>query len=103
MPSNRRFFVYVMSNASRILYVGVTSGLATRMSDHKQKTHKTSFTARYNVTQLVYFEEYSQARDAIAREKQLKAGSRKRKVALITDNNPGWRDLSEDPGFFLMY
>jgi len=86
---------YIMTNKSnRVLYVGVTSDLQGRVFDHKNKTFK-GFTATYECNKLVYYEEYQWIQDAIAREKQLKAGSRKKKVDLIIAENPLWKDLSE--------
>ncbi|HEX8904921.1 MAG TPA: GIY-YIG nuclease family protein [Longimicrobiaceae bacterium] len=99
MSSSNRFFVYVMSNVSRTLYIGVTNDLVRRVFEHKQKT-KPGFTAKYNVTQLVYFEEAAHPQVAIAREKQLKGWRRSRKIELISAANPTWRDLAEDEGFF---
>jgi putative endonuclease len=75
--------------------VGVTSNLPKRMEEHKTGKYKTSFTHRYNVTELVYFEEFSNIVAAIAREKQIKAGSRQKKLDLINGFNPEWKDLSE--------
>ena len=66
------------------------------MEQHKTGKYKTSFTHRYNVTILVYFEESSSIVDAIAREKQIKAGSRQKKLDLINGLNPEWKDLSEE-------
>jgi len=89
------YAVYIMTNKSnRVLYVGVTSDLQGRVFDHKNKTFK-GFTATYECNKLVYYEEYQWIQDAIAREKQLKAGSRKKKVDLIIAENPLWKDLSE--------
>ena len=89
------YAVYIMTNKSNsVLYIGVTSDLQGRVCDHKQKTYK-GFTATYGCNKLVYYEEYQWIQDAIAREKQLKAGSRKKKVDLIIAENPLWNDLSE--------
>ena len=77
-----------------MLYIGVTSDLLKRVYQHKTKAYK-GFTAKYNCDELVYFEEYSDINQAIAREKQLKSGNRKRKEDLINSNNPDWNDLSE--------
>jgi putative endonuclease len=74
--------------------VGVTSDLRNRVYQHKTKEYK-GFTSKYNVDWLVYYEEYNQIQDAIEREKQLKAGSREKKVNLINSMNPEWRDLYE--------
>lgn len=99
MASNDRYWVYVMSNASRTLYVGMTNDLVRRVWEHRQKSTP-GFTATYNVTQLVYFEEAVHPQVAIAREKQLKGWRRSRKIELVSAANPNWRDLAEDEGFF---
>ena len=92
----REFFVYILTNKSEtVLYTGFTGRLADRIGDHKEKTIP-GFTKRYNVTKLVYFESFPDAGSAIAREKQIKAGSRQKKIDLINDMNPEWRDLFED-------
>jgi putative endonuclease len=92
MPK-RHFYVYMMSNQARTLYVGVTNDLAGRVQQHKDGTGS-KFTSRYALTNLVYFEETSDVRAAIAREKQLKSWLRSRKVALVLSVNPEWDDLS---------
>ncbi len=91
----RSFFVYIMSSRYGVLYTGVTNDIDRRVYEHKTK-ESPGFTRRYNVTRLVYFEEYSSTSDAIAREKQIKGWSRKKKLDLIRSENPTWRDLSED-------
>ena len=89
--------MYIVANQRRTtLYVGVTSNLPRRIRQHKTKFYPRSFTARYNCDQLVYHEALPTIVEAIAREKQLKAGSRKKKLALIRRLNPTWRDLYED-------
>ncbi len=75
-----------------VLYTGVTSDLPRRVWQHKNRVMK-GFTARYNLTRLVYFELFEDMYEAISREKQIKAGSRKLKIRLIERNNPEWRDL----------
>ena len=86
-------YVYIMTNAhNRVLYTGVTSDLARRAYEHKQG-RGSEFTSRYNVNKLVYYEVYSDAYSAISREKQIKAGPRRKKVELIDRANPEWRDL----------
>jgi len=86
--------VYIMTNKyNRVLYTGVTSNLLSRIYEHKNKT-KNGFTSRYNVDILVYFENYLAIEEAIAREKQIKAGSRKKKIELIESINSEWKDLS---------
>jgi len=93
----KKGYVYILtSNSHSVLYTGVTSNLQKRIQEHKSGKHETSFSHRYNVTKLVYFEEFSSIVDAIAREKQIKAGSRQKKLDLINGLNPEWRDLSED-------
>ncbi len=87
------YYVYIMSNWSRTLYIGVTSDLMGRVYQHKMKMVP-GFTAKYNVTDLVYFETTGEVMSAITREKQLKGWLRKKKVDLIESVNPEWRDLS---------
>ena len=88
------YYVYIVTNKTNsVLYVGVTNNLQGRVYDHKNKTFK-GFTAKYECNKLVYYEEYQWIQDAIAREKQLKAGSRQKKIDLIISRNPAWNDLS---------
>lgn len=94
-----QYFVYLMSNASRTLYTGVTNDIIRRVWEHKNKVTE-GFTSQYHVTQLVHFEAFPSPRDAIAREKQIKGWRRSRKIALVSEANPEWRDLSEEEGFF---
>lgn len=90
-------WVYIMTNKrDGVLYVGVTSDLIGRVYQHKTKFHPKGFTAQYNLDKLVYHEFLSTIVEAIAREKQLKAGSRARKVKLIEGMNPEWRDLYDE-------
>ena len=77
------------------LYTGVTSNLKQRVYEHKTKVHEESFTAKYSVDKLGYYEEYVLIKDAIAREKQIKAGSRAKKLQLIESINPNWEDVYE--------
>jgi len=92
MP-RRQYYIYIVTNKYRnVLYTGVTNSLVRRISEHKNKRNK-GFTYRYNVDILVYFETFDRIRDAIAREKQIKAGSRRRKVKLINSMNLDWTDL----------
>lgn len=87
-------FVYIITNAHHTtLYVGVTSNLFNRINQHRDKHFPKSFSARYNLNKLVYYETFDSIVDAIAREKQLKAGSRKKKEALVNKLNPAWSDL----------
>jgi putative endonuclease len=89
----RQYFVYILTNRHHtVLYTGVTGTLVQRIFEHRSKTAP-RFTSRYNVDKLVFYEEAANASTAIAREKQIKAGSRAKKVALIATMNPEWRDL----------
>jgi len=89
-----QYFVYILTNKSnRVLYIGVTNNLERRMYEHKNKMIN-GFTKRYNLTKLVYFEETSDVRSAIEREKKLKNWHRDWKIKLVDDFNPGWKDLS---------
>jgi putative endonuclease len=89
--------VYIMTNRHRtVLYIGVTSDLAQRLARHRAGIHPSSFTKRYNVDRLVYFETGSDIKAAIAREKQLKGWTRAKKVSLIETANPDWNDLGAE-------
>jgi putative endonuclease len=89
----KSYFVYILTNRwNTVIYTGITSDLVKRILDHKSKT-VLGFSRKYNLSKLVYYEIYASAIDAIAREKQIKAGSRKKKIALIEMMNPEWRDL----------
>ena len=91
-----RYFVYILTNdRPTVLYTGVANDLVRRVGEHRTNAFR-GFTSRYNVAKLVYYEETSDVTAAIAREKQIKAGSRRRKIALINDMNPEWRDLFDD-------
>jgi putative endonuclease len=98
----KQYFVYIMSNKSGRLYVGITSKLFGRVFDHKNKIIP-GFTSRYKFDILVYYEEYSQVMSAIAREKEIKGWRREKKLKLILADNPDWADLSaeweEDPSW----
>jgi len=91
----KQYYVYIMTNKSRTLYTGVTNDLQRRVYEHKQK-RVPGFTNKYNITRLIYFEETSDVRAAIAREKQIKGWLRAKKIALIESVNPRWEDLSAD-------
>ncbi len=93
--AQRSYYVYILSNIHRTLYTGVTSDPRRRIYEHK--SHQVpGFTARYGIDRLVIIEEAPTALEAIAREKQIKAWSRAKKVALIESTNPRWEDLSAD-------
>lgn len=87
------FHVYILSGKSAVLYTGVTSNLTRRVAQHKQKQFP-GFTQKYNITNLVWFEVHGTAASAIGREKQIKAWTRAKRVALIEAMNPTWKDLS---------
>ncbi|GGZ75800.1 GIY-YIG nuclease family protein [Algibacter mikhailovii] len=91
---NKSYLYFMTNKNNTVIYIGVTSDLVKRVYQHKTKTYK-GFTAKYNCDKLIYFEEFSDINRAIAREKQLKSGNRKRKEDLINSNNPDWSDLSE--------
>ncbi len=88
----RRFYVYMMTNHSRTLYVGITNDLGRRVAQHADGAGGV-FTSKYHINQLVYYEEFQRARDAIEREKQIKGYRREKKIALIESVNPHWDDL----------
>ena len=89
---SRCYYVYIMTNPSRTLYVGVTNDLERRTQQHRLKQIP-GFTAKYNITQLVYYEETCDVLTAIAREKTIKGWLRHKKIALIESVNPKWQDL----------
>jgi putative endonuclease len=90
-------FIYIITNKNNTtLYIGVTLNLIQRIEEHKQKRYQNSFSARYNLEKLVYYETFQMIGDAIGREKQLKGGSRAAKIKLIESINPNWNDLYEE-------
>ncbi len=91
----KTYYVYILANYSKTLYIGITSDLVKRIYEHKNKLVK-GFTGKYNMTKLVYFEDTNDVNAAISREKQLKGWLRKKKVDLIESVNPEWLDLSSD-------
>ena len=90
----KEYYVYILASKSKVLYTGVTSNLDQRIYAHKSGTHA-GFSKRYNVHRLVHVESFSDVRDAIAREKQIKAWRREKKMALIEEENPTWLDLAD--------
>jgi putative endonuclease len=93
---SHNYYIYMMANArNTVLYTGVTNSLEHRVWEHKNGVDN-GFTAKYNCDRLVYYEWFERVEDAIAREKQIKAGSRAAKNALVEKMNPEWRDLAED-------
>ncbi len=99
------FYVYILSDRSRRLYIGMTNDIVLRVAQHRE--HRPgAYTARYNIDRLVYFERFQYVNNAIAREKELKDWNRAKKIALIEHENPTWEDLSEkwrDPAALLQY
>lgn len=88
-------YIYILTNKhNSVLYTGVTSNLANRIYEHQTGLYKNSFTSKYDVNKLVYYEEFRSIEEAIYREKQIKAGSRIKKLDLINQQNPDWKDLS---------
>lgn len=87
-------YIYILTNKNNtVLYVGVTSNLVKRMEEHRTKKYSGSFSARYNLNKLVYWESFPSITEAIGREKQLKGGSRQKKIDVIKRANPKWVDL----------
>ena len=89
-----RYYVYILTNSANVaMYIGVTRDLVRRVYEHKHELEPESFTARYKIHKLVYFEETSDVKAALEREKQLKHWRRSKKNALVESMNPGWEDL----------
>lgn len=93
--NQKTYYVYILANISKTIYVGFTNDLHRRVWEHRAK-QRDSFTRDYNITMLVYFEASTWVDDAIAREKQIKRWSRSKKIWLIEQENPGWLDLAAD-------
>ena len=92
----RQYSVYILTNKNNsVLYTGVTNNLKRRVIEHRQGTGS-SYTKKYCVHKLVYFEVTNDVRAAIMREKQIKAGSRQKKLNMINSFNPGWEDLYDE-------
>lgn len=96
----KNYLIYILSNSNnKVLYTGMTNSLMQIVWEHKAKMIG-GFTKKYNVDKLVYFELFDNPTDAIKREKQIKAGSRKKKLELINDFNPDWKDLYKLDQFY---
>jgi len=93
--THNSYYVYIVSSPSRTLYTGVTNDLERRVNEHKSGAIS-GFTKRYKIDQLVYFQETNDIGAAIAAEKQIKGLLRPKKIALIEQENPTWRDLSAE-------
>ena len=89
-----QYYVYIITNGVRTLYIGMTNDLLRRVHEHKEKLAE-GFTKKYNITMLAYYEVTNDVGSAIAREKQLKGWLRNKKIALLESMNPHWKDLSE--------
>ncbi len=94
MSGSKTYYVYIMTNQSRTLYIGFTNNIKKRVYQHKAGLIK-GFTGKYKIDTLVYVESLSDVNSAIAREKQLKHWRREKKLSLIVQENPDWRDLSD--------
>jgi putative endonuclease len=97
LAAERRYYVYIMASRSLNLYTGITDSVFRRAMEHKSGKIE-GFTKRYNINRLVYFEEFQYVGNAIAREKQIKAWTRAKRIALIKSLNPTWQDLAEGWG-----
>ena len=91
------YYVYILASQARVLYIGVTRNLEQRLTDHRASRKPDSFTTQYHVIRVMYCEEYTEVRQAIDREKQLKSWRRSKKVHLIEKTNPEWQDLAAIP------
>jgi len=94
MPVSKTYYVYIMTNQSRTLYVGFTNNIRRRVWEHKTGLIE-GFTHRYKIDTLVYVESFGYVYCAISREKQIKRWRRDKKLKLIAQDNPDWRDLSD--------
>jgi len=95
MSTDRQYYVYIMTNRSGTLYIGLTNNIIRRVHQHKNKLIK-GFTTKYNIDTLVYYETFSDIASAIDREKTIKGWLRRKKIELIETANPTWTDLSHD-------
>jgi putative endonuclease len=96
MPFEQRYyFVYIVTNRSKTLYIGMTNSILRRIFEHKTKATE-GFTSKYKLDRLVYWERYTSVHRAIAREKQIKGWLRIKKIQLIVEMNPTWKDLAAD-------
>ena len=88
------YYVYILASLRRVLYIGITGDLGKRLAYHRMLVNPNAFTARYGITRLVHFEQFTEVDQAIAREKELKGWRRAKKVRLIERENPHWDDLA---------
>ena len=100
MSWNKKYFIYILTNQyNNVLYTGMTNNLIRRMIEHKEKMVK-GFSSKYNLDKLVYYEVFPRPSEAKFRERQIKAGSRKKKLGLVKSLNPEWKDLTNDLGWY---
>jgi len=93
---NKQYYIYIMTNKrNNVIYTGVTNDLKRRVFEHKEKLVD-GFTKKYNITKLVYYEVYEDVEEAILREKEIKGGSRAKKLTLIEGMNNQWKDLYDE-------
>ena len=93
---NKQYYIYILTNKNKtVLYTGVTNNLQKRVYEHRGK-FVDGFSKKYNITYLIYYEVFENIESAIMREKQIKGGSRQKKIELINSMNKEWRDLYED-------
>ena len=92
----RHFHVYILSSFNQAIYIGVTGDLVRRVAQHEDKLYADSHTAKYHIDRLVYLEEFTDVRNALEHEKQIKVWRREKKVRLIAVSNPTWKDLSQE-------
>jgi len=91
-----QYYIYIMTNKNKtVLYTGITNDLKRRVYEHKEKLVK-GFTKKYSINKLIYYEVFRDVGNAILREKQIKGGSRAKKIELVNKMNPEWRDLYDD-------
>jgi putative endonuclease len=98
LTMSQQAYVYIMASTFQKLYIGITTEIEVRISQHKSGAYGRSFTSRFKIDKLVYFERFARIPKAIAREKQLKKWSRIKKIRLIVAQNPTWQDLSAEWG-----
>ncbi len=93
----KNYYVYIATNCRHtVLYIGITNNVVNRANQHRNKVNKNSFTSKYNVDKVVYYEVFENSLNAITREKQLKGWARIKKINLIEKNNKEWNDLIEE-------
>jgi putative endonuclease len=96
MSMEKQYYVYIMTNKrNTVLYTGITNDLGKRTYEHKEKLVE-GFTKKYNINKLIYYEVSNDVESAISREKQIKSGSRAKKINLVNSMNPEWKDLYDD-------